>query len=56
LRPDGIFGKNNTFAGKEKTLDQYFDRRPITGFFIAKDHTILIERNATSTPEPTPIV
>jgi hypothetical protein len=44
LSPDGILGKNNTIAGKEKTLNQYLDRRPITGFLIAKDDTILIKR------------
>jgi hypothetical protein len=45
LRPDGILGKNNTIADKEKTLNQYLERRPITGFLIAKDDTILIERD-----------
>jgi hypothetical protein len=44
LRPDGILGKNNTIADKEKTLNQYLERRAITGFLIAKDDTILIER------------
>jgi len=29
---------------REKTLHPYFDRRPITGFLIAKDDTIIIER------------
>lgn len=33
-----------TFAGEERTLQQYLDRRPITGFLIAKGDTILIER------------
>jgi CubicO group peptidase (beta-lactamase class C family) len=32
------------FADKKRTLEQYLDRRPITGFLIAKDDTILIER------------
>jgi CubicO group peptidase (beta-lactamase class C family) len=32
-----------TFADKMRTLQQYLDRRPITGFLIAKDDTILIE-------------
>jgi hypothetical protein len=44
LRPDGILGQNNTFAGKKKTFNQYLDRRPIAGFLIAKDDTILVER------------
>ena len=44
MRPDGILGKNDTFAGKEKTLNQYLDRRPITGSLIAKDDTIPVER------------
>ena len=33
-----------TFAGEERTLDDYLDRRPITGFLIAKGDTILVER------------
>ena len=33
-----------TFAGQERTLQQYLDRRPVTGFLIAKGDTILVER------------
>jgi CubicO group peptidase (beta-lactamase class C family) len=33
-----------TFADKARTLEDYLDRRPITGFLIAKNDTILIER------------
>jgi CubicO group peptidase (beta-lactamase class C family) len=33
-----------SFAGKARTLEDYLNRRPITGFLIAKDDTILIER------------
>lgn len=33
-----------TFAGEERTLEQYLDRRPVTGFLIARGDTILIER------------
>lgn len=33
-----------TFANQERTLDEYLNRRPITGFLIAKGDTILIER------------
>jgi CubicO group peptidase (beta-lactamase class C family) len=33
-----------TFAGKYWTLDQYLERYPVTGFLIAKDDTILVER------------
>ena len=33
-----------TFAGEERTLEQYLDRRPITGLLIAKGDTILVER------------
>lgn len=33
-----------TYAGRERTLDEYLDRRPITGFLIAKGDTILVER------------
>ena len=33
-----------TFAGEDRTLEQYLDRRPITGFLIAKGDTILVER------------
>lgn len=32
------------FAGLERTLDDYLDRQPVTGFLIAKDNTILVER------------
>jgi CubicO group peptidase (beta-lactamase class C family) len=32
------------FAGEDRTLEQYLDRRPITGFLIAKGDTILVER------------
>ena len=32
------------FAGRERTIDEYLDRRPITGFLIAKGDTILVER------------
>ena len=33
-----------TFAGEERTLEQYLDRRPLTGLLIAKGDTILLER------------
>ena len=33
-----------SFAGKARTLEDYLNRRPITGFIVAKDDTILIER------------
>jgi CubicO group peptidase (beta-lactamase class C family) len=33
-----------TFAGEERTLEQYLNLRPITGFLIAKGDTILLER------------
>ena len=33
-----------TFAGSALTLDQYLERQPVTGFLIAKDNTILVER------------
>lgn len=33
-----------TFQGRERTLDEYLGRRPITGFVIAKGDTILVER------------
>jgi CubicO group peptidase (beta-lactamase class C family) len=33
-----------TFAGQTLTLDQYLERQPVTGFLIAKDDTILVER------------
>ena len=33
-----------TFANQERTLDEYLNRRPITGFLIAKGDTILVER------------
>ena len=32
------------FAGKEHTLDDYLDRRPISGFLLLKGDTILVER------------
>ena len=32
------------FAGRDLTLDDYLDRQPVTGFLIAKDNTILVER------------
>jgi CubicO group peptidase (beta-lactamase class C family) len=32
------------FAGEERTLNDYLDRRPIPGFLIAKGDTILVER------------
>jgi CubicO group peptidase (beta-lactamase class C family) len=32
------------FAGKSFTLDEYLNRRPTTGFLIARDDTILVER------------
>lgn len=32
------------FAGLDLTLDDYLDRHPVTGFLIAKDNTILVER------------
>src|SRR5829696_1460952 len=31
-------------AGLDLTLDDYLDRQPVTGFLIAKDNTILVER------------
>jgi CubicO group peptidase (beta-lactamase class C family) len=33
-----------TFAGQSSTLDQYLERRPVTGFLLAKGDTILVER------------
>lgn len=33
-----------TFAGEEQTLEKYLERRPVTGFLIARDDTILVER------------
>jgi CubicO group peptidase (beta-lactamase class C family) len=33
-----------TFSNKVRTLGDYLNRRPITGFLIAKDDTVLIER------------
>jgi CubicO group peptidase (beta-lactamase class C family) len=33
-----------SFAGQTLTLDQYLDLHPITGFLIAKDDSILVER------------
>jgi CubicO group peptidase (beta-lactamase class C family) len=33
-----------TFASQERTIDDYLDRRPVTGFLIAKGDTILVER------------
>jgi CubicO group peptidase (beta-lactamase class C family) len=33
-----------SFGGENLTLDDYLDRRPVTGFLIAKDDTILVER------------
>jgi CubicO group peptidase (beta-lactamase class C family) len=33
-----------SFAGLELTLDDYLNRQPVTGFLIAKDNTILVER------------
>ena len=33
-----------TFAGEERTLEQYLERRPVTGFLIARRDTILVER------------
>src|SRR5262249_32442003 len=32
------------FEGKSLTLDDYLNRRPISGFLIARDDTILVER------------
>src|SRR3954469_3452213 len=32
------------FAGLELTLDDYLNRQPVTGFLIAKNNTILVER------------
>lgn len=32
------------FAGLELTVDDYVNRQPVTGFLIAKDDTILVER------------
>jgi CubicO group peptidase (beta-lactamase class C family) len=32
------------FAGLDLTLDDYLNRQPVTGFLIAKDSTILVER------------
>ena len=32
------------FAGRDLTLDDYLNRQPVTGFLIAKDNTILVER------------
>ncbi len=33
-----------SFAGLDLTLDDYLNRRPVTGLLIAKDNTILVER------------
>jgi CubicO group peptidase (beta-lactamase class C family) len=33
-----------TFGGETLTLDQYLERQPVTGFLIAKNGTILVER------------
>ena len=33
-----------SFGGLELTLDDYLNRQPVTGFLIAKDNTILVER------------
>jgi CubicO group peptidase (beta-lactamase class C family) len=33
-----------SFGGKELTLEQYLDRRPVTGLLIARGDTILVER------------
>jgi len=33
-----------TFEGKERTLDDYLNSRPVTGLLIARDDTILVER------------
>ena len=32
------------FAGLDLTLDDYLNRQPVTGFLVAKDNTILVER------------
>ena len=32
------------FAGETSTLDDYLERHPVTGFLLAKDDTILVER------------
>ncbi|MBR0939317.1 serine hydrolase [Bradyrhizobium jicamae] len=32
------------FNGLELTLDEYLNRQPVTGFLIAKDDTVLVER------------
>jgi CubicO group peptidase (beta-lactamase class C family) len=32
------------FFGRDLTLDDYLNQRPVTGFLIAKDNTILVER------------
>lgn len=32
------------FAGEERTLAQYVERRPLTGFLVARGDTILVER------------
>src|SRR5262245_5543528 len=33
-----------SFSGENLTLDDYLNRRPVTGFLIAKDNKILVER------------
>jgi len=33
-----------SFFGRDLTLDDYLNQRPVTGFLIAKDNTILVER------------
>ena len=33
-----------SFSGLDLTLDDYLNRQPVTGFLIAKDNTILVER------------
>ena len=38
------------FAGLDLTLDDYLDRQPVTGFLIAKDNTILVERYQYGAP------
>jgi len=43
-RASGEPGLGYTFAGQSLTLEQYLDKHPVTGFLIAKNDTILVER------------
>jgi CubicO group peptidase (beta-lactamase class C family) len=43
-RASGLPVIRYTFGGEERTLEQYLDRRPVTGLLIAKGDAILFER------------